>query len=69
LRKQEGIAARPLEAAIRTGEVIGARWGEIDKAGKVWTGVASNNSFSGVQIRCYSAVSFAQRKIGASSAQ
>jgi integrase len=41
LRAQEGIAARALEFAIltaaRTGEVIGARWGEIDMAEKVWT--------------------------------
>jgi integrase len=36
-----GIAARALEFAIftaaRTGEVLGARWGEIDLAAKVWT--------------------------------
>jgi integrase len=41
LQKEEGIAARALEFVIltvaRTGEVIGARWGEIDKADKVWT--------------------------------
>jgi integrase len=41
LRTQEGIAARALEFAIltaaRTGEVIGARWGEIDIAKKLWT--------------------------------
>ncbi len=41
LREQEGIAARALEFAIltaaRTGEVIGARWGEIDIAEKLWT--------------------------------
>lgn len=39
LRQQEGTAARALEfiilTAARTGEVIGARWDEID--GKVWT--------------------------------
>ena len=39
VRQQEGIAARALEFAIltaaRTGEVIGARWEEID--GDVWT--------------------------------
>jgi integrase len=39
LRKQKGIAARALEFAIltaaRTGEVIGAKWDEID--GKTWT--------------------------------
>jgi integrase len=41
LRTQEGIAARALEFAIltaaRTGEVIGARWNEIDMAQKIWT--------------------------------
>jgi integrase len=41
LREQEGIAARALELAIltaaRTGEVIGAQWGEMDLLGKTWT--------------------------------
>jgi integrase len=41
LREQEGIAARALEFAIltaaRTGEVIGARWGEMDLLHKTWT--------------------------------
>jgi integrase len=41
LREQEGDAARALEFAIltaaRTGEVIGARWTEIDLAAKNWT--------------------------------
>jgi integrase len=41
LRAQEGMAARALEFAIltaaRTGEVLGARWGEIDLGAKVWT--------------------------------
>jgi integrase len=40
LRSQEGIAARALEflilTAARTGEVIGARWGEIDLEEKIW---------------------------------
>ena len=40
LRKQEGVAARALEFAIltaaRTGEVIGARWEEIDVARRLW---------------------------------
>ena len=40
LRKQEGVAARALEVAIlttaRTGEVIGARWEEIDVARRLW---------------------------------
>jgi integrase len=41
LREQEGIAARALEFAVliaaRTGEVIGARWNEIDLLEKTWT--------------------------------
>jgi integrase len=41
LRAQEGIAARALEFLIlttaRTGEVIGARWKEIDLLNKAWT--------------------------------
>jgi integrase len=41
LREQEGIAARALEFAIltaaRTGEVIGARWSEMDLLHKTWT--------------------------------
>jgi integrase len=41
LRQQDGIAARALEfvilTACRVGEVIGARWSEIDRAAKVWT--------------------------------
>lgn len=45
LRQQSGTAARALEflilTAARTGEVIGARWSEIDMAGGVWTIPAS----------------------------
>jgi integrase len=41
LRQQNGVAARALEFAIltaaRTGEVIGARWDEIDLPAKLWT--------------------------------
>jgi integrase len=41
LREQEGTAARALEflilTAARTGEVIGARWDEIDFVHKTWT--------------------------------
>jgi len=41
LREQQGVAARALEflilTAARTGEVIGARWNEIDVAERVWT--------------------------------
>jgi integrase len=40
LRRQDGIAARALEFAIltaaRTGEVIGARWDEINLAERLW---------------------------------
>src|SRR6266446_7068944 len=40
LRGQDGIAARALEflilTATRTGEVIGARWDEIDLGEKIW---------------------------------
>jgi integrase len=41
LRKREGVSARALEflilTAARTGEVNGARWGEIDPSAKLWT--------------------------------
>ena len=41
LRQQSGNAARALEflilTAARTGEVLGARWGEIDRAARLWT--------------------------------
>jgi integrase len=41
LHEQEGIAARALEylilTAARTGEVIGARWSEINSNDKTWT--------------------------------
>jgi integrase len=41
LHQREGVAARALEFAIltaaRTGEVIGARWDEIDLTAKLWT--------------------------------
>jgi integrase len=41
LQQQEGIASRALEFAIltaaRTGEVIGARWDEINIAARLWT--------------------------------
>ena len=41
LRQQEGTAARALEftilTAARTGEAIGARWGEFDLAENTWT--------------------------------
>jgi integrase len=41
LRAMQGVAPRALEFAIlaasRSGEVLGARWDEIDLEGKVWT--------------------------------
>jgi integrase len=41
LREHEGVGARALEflilTAMRTGEVIGARWDEFDLAEKLWT--------------------------------
>jgi integrase len=41
LRQQKSIAAHALEFAIltaaRTGEVLGARWDEIDSANRLWT--------------------------------
>jgi integrase len=45
LRAQKGVAAKALEflilTAARTGEVIGARWDEIDMEAKIWTIPAS----------------------------
>jgi integrase len=45
LRRQEGVGARALEFAIltaaRTGEVLGARWDEINIAERLWTVPAS----------------------------
>lgn len=41
LRRQEGTAARTLAftilTAVRTGDAIGATWGEIDRVAKIWT--------------------------------
>lgn len=41
LRTRDGVSARALEfcilTAVRTGEVLGARWSEIDLAAKLWT--------------------------------
>jgi len=41
LRQQKGIAAHALEftilTAARTGEVLGARWGEVDIQAALWT--------------------------------
>ena len=45
LRESDGISARALEftilTAARSGEVLGARWSEIDLVAKVWTVPAS----------------------------
>ena len=41
LRQREGVAARALEflilTAVRTGEVLGARWAEVDFGERTWT--------------------------------
>jgi integrase len=41
LRKRDGVSARALEFTIltiaRTGDTIGAKWGEIDQKEKLWT--------------------------------
>lgn len=54
LREQVGISALALEflilTAARTGEVIGARWNEIDLAAKIWT-VPANRMKGGRQHR------------------
>ena len=54
LRTRDGMAARALEfaalTAARTGEVLGARWGEFDLAAKVWT-VPANRMKAGREHR------------------
>lgn len=54
LRKRDGFAARALEFAIltaaRSGEVLGAKWQEIDLASKVWT-VPANRMKTGKEHR------------------
>lgn len=54
LRNEAGVGARALEFAIltaaRTGEVLGARWSEIDLDQKVWT-VPSQRMKAGVEHR------------------
>jgi integrase len=54
LRKREGGAAAALEfailAAARTGEVIGARWSEIDLTGGLWT-IPADRMKAGVEHR------------------
>jgi integrase len=54
LRGQDGIAARALEFAIltaaRTGEVLNARWDELDMAARLWT-IPSNRMKAGKEHR------------------
>jgi integrase len=54
LRTEAGTAARALEftvlTAARTGEVLGARWGEVDLSDAVWT-VPSDRMKSGREHR------------------
>jgi integrase len=54
LRGREGMSARALEfailTAVRTGEVLGARWGEIDLAAKLWT-VPAERMKAGRELR------------------
>jgi integrase len=54
LRQQEGIASRALEfailAAARTGEMIGAKWDEINFAERLWI-VADNRMKAGKEHR------------------
>jgi integrase len=54
LQCRDGMGARALEFAIltaaRTGEVLGARWGEIDLAAKLWT-VAAERMKAGREHR------------------
>lgn len=54
LRLQEGIAARALEflilTAARTGETIGARWGEFDLKAGIWT-IPASRMKAGVEHR------------------
>jgi integrase len=54
LRAQEGVSARALEFAIltaaRTGEVLGARWCEIDLEAKIWV-VPANRMKAGREHR------------------
>lgn len=54
LRQQSGVAPKALQFAIltaaRTGEVIGARWSEIDLAAKVWV-IPPNRMKAGVEHR------------------
>ena len=62
LRTQNGVAALALQfvilTACRVGEVIGARWSEIDRDAKIWTipgredegGASSPGAFVGRRV-------------------
>lgn len=54
LRTEEGIAARALETAIltavRTNELLGARWAEIDLQERVWT-IPAERMKAGIEHR------------------
>ena len=57
LRQREGISALALQflvlTAARTGEVLGARWSEIDLAGRVWTTPLNGRNPAGnIACRC-----------------
>jgi integrase len=66
LRRQEGVAARALEFAIltaaRTGEVIGAKWGEIDLDERLWTLPAEH--MKAAKEQCRGPVVTTLRRIG-----
>lgn len=54
LKTRDAVAARALEFAVltasRTGEIIGAKWSELDLAGKVWS-VPAERMKTGVEHR------------------
>ena len=56
LRRQDGVGAQALEFAIltgaRTGEVIGARWDEINLAERLWV-VPADRMKAGRNIACH----------------
>ena len=55
LRARKGVSARALEftilTAARTGEVIGAKWGEIDLEARLWT-VPADRMKAGKETSC-----------------
>jgi len=54
LRERQGMASLALEftilTAVRTGEVLGAKWSELDIPGKVWT-ISAHRMKAGVEHR------------------